>query len=120
MKGHTNIDNVLLAWRPPRGKGKCGYIVEIRGPEDEDFHVVDVLDGDILDYTVTGLMEMMDYEFRVKASNEAGIGRFIKDNDEVEDEEEYAKKKSLIGAFFHRDSRLSFLVRCCTSVAVVF
>ena len=117
MRGHTNIDNVVLAWRTPRGTGRCGYIVEVRGPEDEDFHVVEILDGDITDYTVTGLVEMMDYEFRVKAANEAGVGKFIKDNDEVEAEEEYVKgAKPRIGGLFPWQCRQQLVAMCCTSI----
>ena len=75
MKGHTNKDSVLLAWKPPKIKGEVGYVVEVKGPEDEDFHVIEVLAPEHTDYTVTGLMEMVDYEFRVKATNAAGTSK---------------------------------------------
>ena len=75
MRGHTNKDSMLLAWKPPKVKGQVGYVVEVRGPEDEEFHVLEVLAPEQTSYTVHGLMEMVDYEFRVKATNAVGTSK---------------------------------------------
>ena len=67
--GHTNKDSVMLAWKRPKAADDIGYIVELRGPKDENYHILDTLDPDNTNYTVYGLQEGTDYEFRVQVVN---------------------------------------------------
>ena len=70
-------DYVSLKWTPPSYDGGAkiqGYVVEKRESGSplwsrvNDYNVLD------LEYTVSGLNENQDYEFRVSAVNSAGKG----------------------------------------------
>lgn len=59
----------MLAWKRPRSENDIGYIVELRGPSEESYHILDTLSPDLTSYTVFGLQEGVDYEFRVQLVN---------------------------------------------------
>ncbi|XGW29138.1 hypothetical protein V3C99_008720 [Haemonchus contortus] len=67
---------VTLSWRPPVNDGGSkitNYVVEKRNVEKDDWTVVASSVRD-LSFTVQGLFENHEYEFRVSAANENGQG----------------------------------------------
>jgi len=72
----TSPTSVSLAWEKPTNDGGGnieGYIVEVKKP-GEDWKEVNPFPVKDTAYTVPGLKEGEEYQFRVKAVNEAGPG----------------------------------------------
>ncbi|XP_064634017.1 twitchin-like isoform X9 [Lineus longissimus] len=75
----TSEDSVSLAWSPPRKDGGApikGYVIEKREKGDKGWQKASFADVPGTEYTVKGLKEGKDYEFRVAAVNAAGPGKF--------------------------------------------
>ncbi len=69
-------NSVKLSWEKPTndGGGKIkGYIVEVK-PKDGDWEEATINPVRDTECTVPGLKEGKEYQFRVKAINEAGPG----------------------------------------------
>ena len=67
--------SVSLEWTEPLSDGGSSvnaYIVEMKGPDDSDFHKVGQVDGEKCSYTAAQLVRNSEYDFRVLAENEAG------------------------------------------------
>lgn len=67
---------VTLEWSVPESDGGTpvlSYHIYIKHPDQDDFQPVGQVDGDILSYTCTKLRQDTDYDFQVKAENEAGL-----------------------------------------------
>ena len=70
-------DTVTLEWKKPRSDGGgalTGYRVERQDPKTGAWSRVDEVDAYETMYTVHGLVEGVDYNFRVSAMNPAGKG----------------------------------------------
>ena len=68
-------DSVALSWNKPTHSGGSpisGYIVERKGPNDKDFVPVNRTPINDTKFTVPGLNEGDEYQFRVRAVNDAG------------------------------------------------
>ena len=69
---------ISLEWLPPESDGgapiNC-YLLDMKGPHDSNFSHLCQVDGDILKYTVTKLESGSQYDFQVKAENEAGTSK---------------------------------------------
>ena len=72
-------DSAKLTWKPPESDGGApitNYIIEMRRCGDVKWVVcnkTEKVPG--LEFTVTGLVEETDYEFRITAENKAGPGQ---------------------------------------------
>uniref|UniRef100_A0A8D8U540 Twitchin n=2 Tax=Cacopsylla melanoneura TaxID=428564 RepID=A0A8D8U540_9HEMI len=70
-------DHADLKWTRPENDGGApitGYIIEFKGKFDKDWQPGKTIDGDITAATIEGLKEGTQYEFRIRAVNEAGPG----------------------------------------------
>ena len=70
-------DSAVVNWKPPRDDGGAkitSYVLEIKGGSNYSWTVVNKKVSE-LTFTVTGLQEETDYEFRVAAENKAGVGQ---------------------------------------------
>ncbi|XP_070200689.1 twitchin-like isoform X4 [Littorina saxatilis] len=75
---HTE-DSITLEWNPPRNDGGSpvyGYVLEKREKGDKKWTKANVQEIPDTEYTVKGLQEGKEYEFRVAAINAAGPGEF--------------------------------------------
>ncbi|GAU87381.1 hypothetical protein RvY_00244-2 [Ramazzottius varieornatus] len=71
----TTKDSVSLSWNKPINTGGSpiqGYIIEKKGPGDADFKPVNKSPVADTKFTVPGLTEGDEYQFRVRAVNDAG------------------------------------------------
>ena len=67
--------SITLEWTEPSSDGGepiKAYIIEAKGPEDEEFRNVAKITGRDLCYTVGELSSNTEYEFAVRAENKAG------------------------------------------------
>ena len=67
--------SITLEWTEPSsdgGEAIKAYIIEAKGPEDEEFRNVAKITGRDLCYTVGELSSNTEYEFAVRAENKAG------------------------------------------------
>ena len=67
--------SITLEWAEPSSDGGepiKAYIIEAKGPEDEEFRNVAKITGRDLCYTVGELSSNTEYEFAVRAENKAG------------------------------------------------
>ena len=70
-------DSAVVTWTPPKEDGGAkitSYVLEIKGGSNYSWTVVNKKVSE-LTFTVTGLQEETDYEFRVAAENKAGVGQ---------------------------------------------
>lgn len=68
---------MTLSWNPPEEDGGArikGYIIQKKEPFSSKWTAVGSTDD--TSFTVTGLKEGTEYEFRVAAENKAGTGKF--------------------------------------------
>ena len=70
---------ITLEWLPPRNDGGApvrGYVIERRQGYDSQF--MPIMKGIVLDtwYRDTNVFSGNDYEYRIAAENEAGVGPF--------------------------------------------
>ncbi|KAL8579176.1 hypothetical protein ACOMHN_010760 [Nucella lapillus] len=75
----TTEDSITLEWSLPKNDGGSpiyGYILEKREKGDKRWTKASLQEVPDNEYTVKGLMEGREYEFRVAAVNAAGIGDF--------------------------------------------
>ena len=71
----TTKDSVSLSWNKPMNTGGSpiqGYIIEKKGPGDADFKPVNNSPVSDTKFTVPNLNEGDEYQFRVRAVNDAG------------------------------------------------
>ena len=69
--------SMTLSWTPPEEDGGAkikSYIIEKKEPFSSKWTAVGSTDD--TSFTVTGLKEGTEYEFRVAAENKAGMGKF--------------------------------------------
>ncbi|CAH8566640.1 unnamed protein product [Schistosoma rodhaini] len=67
-------DSVTLSWEPPRKGPITGYTIEKRGKGDRAWTKVNVHPLSTTEYTVRGLPQSKEFEFRVVPFNTAGAG----------------------------------------------
>ncbi|CAH8497134.1 unnamed protein product [Schistosoma turkestanicum] len=67
-------DSVTLSWEPPRKGPITGYTIEKRGKGDRAWTKVNVHPLSTTEYTVRGLPQGKEFEFRVVPFNAAGAG----------------------------------------------
>lgn len=70
-------DSATVTWKPPANDGGAkitNYILEMKAAGDFSWKVVDKKVSEET-FTVSGLKEETDYEFRVSAENKAGVGQ---------------------------------------------
>uniref|UniRef100_A0A3Q0KKY1 non-specific serine/threonine protein kinase n=1 Tax=Schistosoma mansoni TaxID=6183 RepID=A0A3Q0KKY1_SCHMA len=67
-------DSVTLSWEPPRKGPITGYTIEKRGKGDRAWTKVNVHPLSTTEYTVRGLPQSKEFEFRVVPFNAAGAG----------------------------------------------
>ncbi|XP_071104533.1 twitchin-like isoform X3 [Haliotis cracherodii] len=82
----TTEDSITLSWNPPKRDGGAeilGYQVEKREKGDNKWTKANVSDIGDTEYTVKGLQEGKDYEFRVCAVNAAGPGEHSECSDSI-------------------------------------
>ncbi|XP_059156398.1 twitchin-like isoform X4 [Physella acuta] len=75
----TTEDSITLTWSPPKKDGGApitGYVVEKREKGDTKWTKANISEIPDTEYQVKGLQEGKEYEFRVAAVNNAGIGDF--------------------------------------------
>ena len=73
-------DSVTLHWKPPKddgGSNILSYIVERRDAKRTTWVKVTTVDGDVLLYNSTGLVEGTSYHFRISAENEVGVSEAL-------------------------------------------
>ncbi len=73
-------NSVTLSWLPPEidgGAAISAYIIERRELTARDWHRVARIKPHNLSYTITGLIEGVDYVFRVLAENVEGISEAL-------------------------------------------
>ena len=71
----SDPDSVTLEWGKPKSDGGSpiqAYILEIQRPGDFNYSFLDRLKPRLTEYTVFGLEEGQEYNFRIKAKNLAG------------------------------------------------
>ena len=69
--------SVLLKWTPPTMDGGApvsGYIIEYRRRGSFQWKRANSIPCEEMNFSVTGLKEGEEYEFRVSAENKAGVG----------------------------------------------
>lgn len=69
-------ESVTLTWKPPMydgGSKIMGYILEKMMKGEENFQRCNDFLVPVLSYTVKGLMQGKQYQFRVRAENAAGV-----------------------------------------------
>ncbi|CAH8545499.1 unnamed protein product [Schistosoma haematobium] len=67
-------DSVTLSWEPPRKGPITGYTIEKRGKGDRAWTKVNVHPLSTNEYTIRGLPQSKEFEFRVVPFNAAGAG----------------------------------------------
>ncbi|CAL1540886.1 unnamed protein product, partial [Lymnaea stagnalis] len=75
----TTEDSITISWTPPKKDGGApitGYVVEKREKGDSKWTKANIADIPDTEFQVKGLQEGKEYEFRVAAVNNAGIGEF--------------------------------------------
>ena len=71
-------DFIHIHWSQPEDEGFCqitGYSVEIQMKGQRTWREVAKVEGDIHDYTITGLQEGKEYNIRVFAKNQVGTSK---------------------------------------------
>ena len=69
---------IKIRWTPPEcdgGKPILGYLVEYRKSTESSWKKCNKQRMNVKEFTVPGLSEATEYEFRVFAENETGISR---------------------------------------------
>ena len=67
---------VTLEWPPPEEDGGAAitaFVIDMRGPLDSEFHTLCKVDGDLYTCTAAKLNAGSEYDFLIKAENEAGL-----------------------------------------------
>ncbi|RUS77262.1 hypothetical protein EGW08_014976, partial [Elysia chlorotica] len=75
----TTEDSITLSWNPPKKDGGSpitGYVIEKKEKGDSRWTKANISEITDTEYTVRGLQDGTEYEFRVAAVNNAGIGEF--------------------------------------------
>lgn len=74
------ISSITLEWAEPLSDGGApitGYLISMKGPDDNDFKCIAKIDGDVLSHTVTKLTPDSTYDFEVACENEVGISKDV-------------------------------------------
>ncbi|XP_038047568.1 titin-like [Patiria miniata] len=74
----VTANSALLSWSPPiedGGADLTGYVIEKKDKFSTRWTKVDEVNADVTSLPVRGLSEGNDYEFRVSATNKAGVGK---------------------------------------------
>jgi hypothetical protein len=90
----TYKNGVSLKWQPPKSDGGAeitNYVVEHRIEGGLKWNKATDEKVPETSYTVKGLKEGMDYEFRVSAENKAGVGPASDPTDNVKIQEQISK-----------------------------
>ena len=69
------MSTVTLEWTDPVDDGGApitAYVIEMKSAEDSNFCPLAQLDGDVCSYTARKLKDNTEYQFRLRAENEAG------------------------------------------------
>ncbi|XP_060602480.1 twitchin-like isoform X2 [Ruditapes philippinarum] len=75
----TTEDSITLFWTPPNrdgGNPVTGYVLERREKGDVIWETSSYSVNQVTEFTVEGLQDGKEYEFRVAACNNAGTGEF--------------------------------------------
>ena len=71
----STMSSITLEWKEPVDDGGApisAYVLEIKPSEDVKFSPLARLDGDVLSYTARKLKDNTEYQFQLRAENEAG------------------------------------------------
>ncbi|XP_041366543.1 twitchin-like isoform X3 [Gigantopelta aegis] len=82
----TTEDSITLSWTPPKRDGGSpitGYLIEKKEKGDKKWTKANIGEVSDNEYTVKGLVEGKEYEFRVCAINQAGPGDFSECSDRI-------------------------------------
>ncbi|KAK3703484.1 hypothetical protein RRG08_024788 [Elysia crispata] len=82
----TTEDSITLTWNPPKKDGGSpitGYVIEKKEKGDSRWTKANISEIPDTEYTVRGLQPGMEYDFRVAAVNNAGIGDFSEGSGDI-------------------------------------
>lgn len=86
-----------MSWQPPTSDGGSpikNYLIEYKQPSKTNWVKAGTTDGLTTDFTVNGLMDGLDYIFRVSAVNDEGQSKPL-------ETEKSVKPQKKIGIFIH-------------------